>query len=101
LIGDDATIASVMEGDIQFDKCLATADMMPRLSKVARVLGPRGMMPNPKLGTLVESAALPKAIKQMKGGRVEYRSATRITAAGLESHHCSSLYCVSAPAIQC
>lgn len=43
------------------------------LRQVARVLGPRGMMPNPKLGTLVEVAALPTAIRQMKGGRVEYR----------------------------
>lgn len=74
MIGDDATIAGVAAGDLPFDKCLATADMMPRLSKVARVLGPRGMMPNPKLGTLVEVAALPTAIRQMKGGRVEYRA---------------------------
>ena len=76
LIGSEDILARVREGDIDFDKCLATADMMPRLSKVARVLGPRGLMPNPKLGTLVDMTGLPAAIQAMKGGRVEYRCLT-------------------------
>ena len=73
LVGCDDIIAEVKEGVINFDKCLATAEVMPRLSKVARVLGPRGLMPNPKLGTLVDATSLPAAVQQMKGGRVEYR----------------------------
>ena len=58
---------------LPFDKCLATADMMPRLARVARILGPRGLMPNPKLGTIVAPSALQDAIRTMRAGRVEYR----------------------------
>lgn len=77
LVGSEEIIDKVKEGDIQFDKCLATADMMPHLSRVARVLGPRGLMPNPKLGTLVDATTMPAAVRQMKGGRVEYRCGRR------------------------
>ncbi len=59
---------------IPFDKCLATPDMMPKLARIARILGPRGLMPNPKLGTLVSPSAIRDTIQTMKAGRVEYRS---------------------------
>lgn len=58
-------------GAIQFDKCLATPDMMGKISRIARILGPRGLMPSPKLGTVVTDVAT--AVKQMKAGRVEFR----------------------------
>ena len=73
VVGADEVIDKVKEGEIDFDKCLATPDMMPRLSKVARILGPKGLMPNPKLGTLVQPVAIAGAIQTMKAGRVEYR----------------------------
>jgi len=57
-----------------FDKCIATPATMKSLGKVARILGPRGLMPNPKLGTIVEPSGLPKAIADMKRGRVEFRA---------------------------
>lgn len=76
MIGSEATIADIKAGNIPFDKCLATASMMPKLSAIARILGPRGLMPNPKLGTLVDASRLPQAISQMKAGRVEYRCVT-------------------------
>ena len=73
MVGGDAIIARVAAGDIEFDKCIASPGMMAKLRTVARVLGPRGLMPSPKLGTLVEGPAITKAVKDMKGGRVEYR----------------------------
>lgn len=72
-MGGDAIIQRVAAGNIDFDKCVATPSMMAKLRTVARVLGPRGLMPSPKLGTLVEGPAITKAVKDMKGGRVEYR----------------------------
>ncbi len=78
VVGGDELVASIQEaggGGLPFDKCLATADMMPRLAKIARILGPRGMMPNPKLGTIVAPGGLPAAIAATKAGRVEYRCA--------------------------
>lgn len=59
-------------GAIDFDKCLATPDMKSRLSKIARILGPRGLMPNAKLGTLVEDVAA--GVRTLKQGRVEFRA---------------------------
>ena len=76
MVGGDAIISRVAAGEIDFDKCIATTGVMARLRAVARILGPRGLMPSPKLGTLVDGAAITKAIGDMKGGRVEYRSAT-------------------------
>ena len=61
---------------IKFDKCLATPDMMGKLSKIARLLGPKGMMPSPKLGTVVTDLAT--AVKEMKAGRVEFRCVGRL-----------------------
>lgn len=74
-IGDDSLISKIQsEGSsaIDFDVCLATPDMMPRLGKIARILGPRGLMPNPKLGTVTNDVA--GSIIAMKQGRVEFRA---------------------------
>jgi large subunit ribosomal protein L1 len=56
-VADDATIKKLETGKVDFDVLLATADMMPKLVKFAKVLGPKGLMPNPKTGTIIKSAA--------------------------------------------
>jgi ribosomal protein L1 len=74
-VADDtfnATLASEGSSAIDFDVALATAEMMPKLGKVARILGPRGLMPNPKLGTVTKDVA--SAVKEAKAGRVEFRA---------------------------
>jgi len=89
VVGGDELVASIQEAGgsgLPFDKCLATADMMPRLAKIARILGPRGMMPNPKLGTIVAPGGLPAAIAATKAGRVEYRCARALTLTPPGSH---------------
>lgn len=75
LIGDDEMIERIQkEGFLDFDATLATPSMMKKVGRVARVLGPRGMMPNPKAGTVVEADDLPRAIGELKAGRVEFRN---------------------------
>jgi large subunit ribosomal protein L1 len=75
IIGDDAVISKIKEGWIEFDAAVATPDMMGKIGKsgLGKVLGPRGLMPNPKAGTVVAAADLPRVIKELKGGRVEFR----------------------------
>lgn len=75
IIGDDAVINKIKEGWIEFDAAVATPDMMGKIGKsgLGKVLGPRGLMPNPKAGTVVAAADLPRVIKEVKGGRVEFR----------------------------
>jgi len=75
IIGDDAVINKIKEGWIEFDAAVATPDMMGKIGKsgLGKVLGPRGLMPNPKAGTVVAAADLPRVIKELKGGRVEFR----------------------------
>lgn len=72
LVGDDDLAEKVQAGEINFDRCIATPDMMGTLGKLARVLGPKGLMPNPKLGTVTMDVA--EAVKAAKGGQVEYRA---------------------------
>jgi len=72
VIGGDDLIAKVAEGQIDFDRVIATPDMMPKMSKVARVLGPKGLMPNPKLGTVTNDVAA--AVANAKAGQIEYRA---------------------------
>ncbi len=76
VVGGEELIAEIQaggSGGITFDKVLATADIMPKIARIARILGPRGLMPNPKLGTIVAPAALAESVRTMKAGRVEYR----------------------------
>lgn len=73
VIADDETIKKIQEGWAEFDVAIATPDMMGKVGRLGRVLGPRGLMPNPKTGTVVAAADLPRAIREAKAGRVEFR----------------------------
>lgn len=72
VVGGAELIDSVAAGNINFDRVIATPDMMPKMSKIARVLGPKGLMPNPKLGTVTNNVA--EAVKTAKAGQIEYRA---------------------------
>ena len=71
VVGAENLIDSILSGKIDFDRCIATPDMMGMAGKVARVLGPKGLMPNPKLGTVTMDVA--GAVKKAKAGEVQYR----------------------------
>jgi large subunit ribosomal protein L1 len=70
---DDATLKKIEGGWLDFDVAIATPDMMGAVGRLGRVLGPRGLMPNPKAGTVAPEKDLPRAIKEAKAGRVEFR----------------------------
>ena len=75
MIADDATIEKILkEGWLEFDAALAVTAMMKKIGRIARVLGPRGLMPNPKAGTVVQPEDLGRAIEELKAGRVEFRN---------------------------
>jgi large subunit ribosomal protein L1 len=69
--GSDDMVAKVSEGFMDFDRVIATPDMMGAVGKLGRVLGPRGLMPNPKVGTVTFDVA--SAVREAKGGKIEYR----------------------------
>ncbi len=71
-VGSDDLVQKINEGWLDFDKAVATPDMMVAISKVAKILGPRGLMPNPKLGTVTPDIA--KAVREQKAGKVEFRT---------------------------
>ena len=71
IVGADDLIEQITNGNIDFDRCIATPDMMGLVGRVAKILGPKGMMPNPKLGTVTPNVG--QAVKDAKGGQVEYR----------------------------
>ena len=70
---DDESIKKIEGGLLDFDVAIATPDAMGRVGRLGRILGPRGLMPNPKAGTVVNAADLSRAIKEAKAGRVEFR----------------------------
>ena len=72
-IGDDEVIRNIQGGWVDFDVGLAIPEMMSKIGRLGRVLGPRGLMPNPRTGTMVQMRDLPRAIEEAKAGRVEYR----------------------------
>jgi large subunit ribosomal protein L1 len=73
-VGEDDLIERIEGGWVEFDVGLATPQVMPKIGKLGRVLGRRGLMPNPRSGTMVQPQDLPRAIQEAKGGRTEYRT---------------------------
>ncbi len=72
IVGSDDLIAEIQKGNIEFDAAIATPPMMAKVGRIGRILGPRGLMPNPKLGTVTMDVT--KMVSELKAGRVEYRA---------------------------
>lgn len=72
IVGADDLAEKIQAGEMNFDRCIATPDMMGVVGKLGKILGPRGLMPNPKLGTVTPDVA--KAVKEAKAGSVEFRA---------------------------
>ncbi|MCZ6863964.1 MAG: 50S ribosomal protein L1 [Alphaproteobacteria bacterium] len=72
IVGAEDLVESVQKGEIDFERVIATPDMMPLVGRLGKVLGPRGLMPNPKLGTVTADVA--EAVKAAKGGQVQFRA---------------------------
>jgi large subunit ribosomal protein L1 len=72
-VADDELIKKIQEGWAEFDVAIATPELMGKVGRLGRILGPRGLMPNPKTGSVVPANDLPRVIKESKAGRVEFR----------------------------
>ena len=72
IVGSDELIADIQKGEINFDAAIATPTLMAKVGRIGKILGPRGLMPNPKLGTVTMDVA--KMVGELKAGRVEYRA---------------------------
>ena len=72
IVGSDELVAQIQSGEINFDAAIATPNMMAKVGRIGKILGPRGLMPNPKLGTVTMDVA--KMVGELKAGRVEYRA---------------------------
>lgn len=72
IVGAEDLVEKIKDGDVSFDRCIATPDMMAMVGQVAKILGPKGLMPNPKLGTVTPDVE--KAVKDAKGGAIEFRA---------------------------
>jgi large subunit ribosomal protein L1 len=72
-IAEDEIIERIQGGWVDFDASVATPNMMSKVGRLGKILGPRGLMPNPKAGTVVQEEDLPQVIKELKAGRVEFR----------------------------
>jgi large subunit ribosomal protein L1 len=73
VVGGDELINKVNDGWTEFDKAIAVRNMMAKVGKLGRVLGPRGLMPNPKTGTVVGPEQLAEAVREVKGGRIDFK----------------------------
>jgi len=72
IVGAEDLVQKIKDGDVEFDRCIATPDMMAMVGQVAKILGPKGLMPNPKLGTVTPNVE--QAVKDAKGGAIEFRA---------------------------
>jgi large subunit ribosomal protein L1 len=72
IVGSDDLAEKVAKGEMDFDRCIATPDMMVQVGKLGKTLGPKGLMPNPKLGTVTNNVA--DAVKALKSGQIEYKA---------------------------
>ena len=81
IVGADELVEKVEGGFIDFDRCISTPEMMPKVGKLGKVLGPRNLMPNPKLGSVTTD--LKKAVEDAKAGEIEYKNSDTLIQAGI------------------